>query len=87
MATSLFVQSCSPFGMNSFINIRSDLGLLNQPNNFDINSGGKALPTTPASGQSSDIHIITFKFGSPINQNFQKTADGHEVDIKKIGRE
>lgn len=81
------LTSCNPFGKYSIININPGQSILNEPTNFDLNSGGKTSSTIPASGQPSDVHRMTYKVGTQFTQIQKHTIDGHSVDIMLKGNQ
>lgn len=82
---NIVLAGCSPFGNFSIIEITSDLLDLDKDSKSDLISGGTTVGTTPASGQSADIHQMTFSVGKPYRQTATVTGDGHNVVISVTG--
>jgi hypothetical protein len=84
---SLFLLvSCNPFAKNSLVNIIDLNPSLLEPTTFDLNNGGKASITLPASGLSSDAHSVRLKVGRSFSQNQRVTGDGHSIEVSLKGR-
>jgi hypothetical protein len=82
----LLITGCSPFGKGSKLNFKNFPSLiLSEQTNSDINSGGTTTPSTPASGQPSDIHTVSYKVGSSFSQTQWQTANGHSVSVSGVG--
>jgi hypothetical protein len=81
-ASSLFMQSCNPFGKNSYINISPEFRLLNEPNHFGINNGGNLSVSTPDSGNVSDSYRIKYKLSAKLSQGSHITNGGYMVKLR-----
>ena len=85
LCSLFFLVGCNPFAKNSLVNI-IDLNPFTEPTTFDLNNGGKASLTQPASLNPADAHTVRLKVGRSFSQNQRTTGDGHSIEVSLKGK-